>query len=63
MEVSPMKLLKQKVKDNLTGYEGIVTGFAMYATQSAKILVEAVDSTGRPIEWWVDAERIELIKE
>lgn len=49
--------LHNKVKDELTGYSGTVTAVAVYATGETRLLVENVDSTGRPIEWWIDATR------
>ena len=49
--------LNNKVKDELTGYNGTVTAVAVYNTGEVRLLVETVDSTGRPIGWWFDAKR------
>lgn len=44
--------LNDKVKDKVTDYTGTITGETRY-------LVENVDSTGRPIEFWYDESRLE----
>lgn len=49
------------VKDDVTGYSGKVTAVAVYATGETRLLVENIDSTGRPVEWWLDATRCEAI--
>lgn len=50
----------QKVCDIVTRYRGKVTGFVFYFDKRpAQYLVESVDSTGRPIEEWVDESRLE----
>ncbi len=46
-----------KVKDEVTGFVGKVTAVAVYATGETRLLVENIDTTGRPIEWWFDAKR------
>ena len=53
--------LNEKVKDRITGFEGVITGIAMYVSRETLYQVENVDSTGRPIEWWFPADRIERI--
>ena len=50
--------LNVEVKDELTGYSGKVTAVAVYATGETRLLVEKIDSTGRPVEWWFDAKRV-----
>ena len=58
-----MNLLGKKVKSSITNLIGTVTCVAYYLTSNTKVLVECIDTTGRPIEWWADLERIEVIKE
>ena len=50
--------LNTKVKDMTTGYSGIVTARAEYITGETRYLVENVDSTGRPSEYWYDETRL-----
>lgn len=53
--------LGKKVKDRINGYEGIVTAITSYLNNSPnRAMVEATDTTGRPIEWWIDVDRLEL---
>ncbi|MGN0180388.1 MAG: hypothetical protein ACI4DY_13275 [Monoglobaceae bacterium] len=56
------KWLNKYVQDTITGYTGIVTAYAVYANDVARLLVEALDTTGRPIECWVEVERAEIIQ-
>jgi len=51
--------LNDRVKDKVTGYGGRVTAKSEYITGETRYLVENVDSTGRPIEWWYDESRLE----
>ena len=54
---------RTKVKDVVTGYTGEVTAISYYFERKPRIfLVEGIDNTGRPIEWWVEEYRIELIE-
>lgn len=47
------------VMDKVTGYEGKVTAVcSYYGERPQSYLVESVDSTGRPIEQWVDEQRL-----
>lgn len=50
--------LGAKVKDKETGYIGVVTGKAEYLYRETQILVENIDNTGRPIEWWTEEGRL-----
>lgn len=53
-----------KVKDMATGYIGRVTAKCDYYNEKpSQYLVENIDTTGRPIEQWVDSTRLKLIKE
>lgn len=60
IRIAPKFRYGQKVMDKLTNFMGKVTGFAYYyGKQNCSYLVEAIDGTGRPIEHWVDEERLE----
>ena len=54
--------LGSKVKDLITGYEGTVTAKTEYLHRESMYLVESVDTTGRPIEWWVDKNRLKVVE-
>ena len=49
--------LGKKVKDTVTGFEGEVTAYVMYKTGADRVMVEGVNSTGRPVERWSDVIR------
>lgn len=53
--------LGMRVKDTKTLFTGLVTARAEYLYGQPRILVENIDSTGRPVEWWYDEERLEEI--
>lgn len=55
--------LGAKVKDRETGYEGVVTGRGEYLYHKPQVLVENMDSTGRPTEYWYPEERVYEITE
>ena len=55
--------LGTRVRDKETKFEGIVTARAEYLYDRPKVLIENIDSTGRPIEWWYDETRVEEIAE
>lgn len=48
------------MKDLITGHEGTVTAKTEYLYRESMYLVESVDTTGRPIEWWVDKNRLKV---
>lgn len=48
------------VTDTNTGYSGKITGRAEYDTGEILYLVENIDSTGNPIERWINEKRIEV---
>lgn len=50
--------LKETVVDNLTEYTGVITARAEFHDHPNRYLVESIDTTGRPIEWWVDENRL-----
>lgn len=52
------------VKDKITGYSGTVTGCCnYYGNKQSQYLIENIDSTGRPIEWWIDEDRLEAVQD
>ena len=50
--------LGETVKDINTGYHGRITARCEYITDKRNYLVENIDTTGRPIEHWVEEERL-----
>lgn len=58
-----MIALGTKVRDKETGFKGIVTARAEYLYDEPTLLVESIDDTGRPIEWWYKEKRIEILNE
>ncbi|MGN1399389.1 MAG: hypothetical protein ACI4WG_05280 [Erysipelotrichaceae bacterium] len=53
-----------KVIDSVTGYVGKVTAKCdYYCKKPRQYLVESIDSTGRPCEFWVESTRLRLFKE
>ena len=55
--------LGAKVRDKVTKFEGCVTARAEYLYDKPRVLVEGIDSTGRPIEWWYDESRVTEVQE
>lgn len=55
--------LGAKAREKETGFNGVVTARAEYLYDRPRVLVESIDSTGRPIEWWYDESRLEVIEE
>lgn len=55
--------LGNTVKDEITGFTGKVTARAEYLYDETKVLVENIDTTGRPVDWWFTENRVEVIKE
>mgnify|MGYP003290568314 CR=1 FL=1 len=50
------------VRDTVTGYVGKVTAKCDYfGKRPLQYLVEGCDGTGRPIEWWIDFNRLEVV--
>ena len=58
-----MEWLNKKVRYIFTGFEGVVTGVAIYANGNQSVLIETVDRSGRPVECWADTKSIEEVKE
>lgn len=48
-------------KDTVTGYSGRVTGVAVYSTGSDRVLIESIDTTNRPVDYWFDIDRVVLL--
>lgn len=59
--MEPNKLIGKHAKDTVTGFSGEITGYWISKTGSDRVLLEGIDTTGRPIDFWADLERIELI--
>lgn len=55
--------LGKKYTDTLLGNSGIATAGIIYLTGCDQLQLRWNDSTGRPVEEWVDVVRIELYKE
>lgn len=55
------ELIGRQAKNIVTGFSGEITGYWIGKTGSDRVLLEAVNTTGSPVEFWVDLERIELI--
>lgn len=50
--------LGEKVVDNITGLKGTITSILLSITGSVRYMIETSDSTGRPLEWWLDEDRL-----
>lgn len=55
-------ILGDKYKDALLGVEGIAKAGIAYLTGCDQILLIFNDSTGRPVDHWVDVTGIEKVK-
>lgn len=50
------------VVDIITGYKGVVTAKCdYYGKRPVQYLIESIDKTERPCEWWVDSGRLQLV--
>lgn len=56
-----MDWLNKKVRYKITGFEGVVTGYAVYNTGNECVLIESLDNSGRPFEYWANIKFIEVI--
>ena len=52
--------LGQTVKDNVTGFVGKVTARCEYLSGQPRVMAVGIDSTGRPIEYWIDESCAEV---
>jgi hypothetical protein len=55
--------LGDRVKEQVTGWEGILVGRADYLTGCEQWLVEAMGEGGVPKAYWFDASRLEVLEE
>lgn len=53
--------LGRLVIDPETGFKGKVTARTKYLYGEPRVMVESVDSTGRPIEWWFEESRVNVL--
>lgn len=53
--------LGKQAKDRDTGFSGTCTAYVVYTSGFDRALLEGMDDTGRPIEFWVDVSRIEWL--
>lgn len=44
-------------RDTVTGFTGTVTAVYLPFTGSTRLILEGLDSTGRPVEHWYDVQR------
>ena len=54
--------LNKQVKYTITGFVGVVTAYAVYQNGRKMLLLEGIDTTGRPIEWWIDLQNAEIVE-
>lgn len=52
--------LGTKVVDSVTGFIGTLTARITYQHRSPQVLVEGLDSLGRPSDLWTDEQRLKL---
>lgn len=53
--------LGEKVKDNIIPFEGTIISRAEFISTTNKYCVYSIDTTGRPIEWTIEEDRLEKI--
>lgn len=51
----------KKAKDTTTGFTGEITAYVMYKSGNDRAMLEGMDNTGRPVEWWFDINRLEIL--
>ena len=56
------KWINKEVRYKTTGFSGVCTAVCFYSTGKVALLLEANDTTGRPIEHWVNTEFAEIIE-
>ena len=59
--MEPKELIGKRAEDEINGFSGEITGYWISKTGSDRVLLEGLDNTGRPVEFWADLERINLI--
>ena len=50
--------LGDKAVDNITGLKGAITSILFSITGCTRYMLETSDSTGRPLEWCLDEDRL-----
>lgn len=53
--------LGDKVREIVSGYEGVVTGFCEYLWGCEQVLVARPDKDGKPESDWYDVGRVEVL--
>lgn len=53
--------LKDYVEETITGFTGRITAIAFYLDREPMYLIENIDTTNRPIEYWYGESRLEEI--
>ena len=53
--------LKDYVEETITGFTGRITAIAFYVDREPMYLIENIDTTNRPIDYWYGESRIELL--
>lgn len=56
-------MIGRMAMDTVTGYKGEITAHTTFKTGVDRVMIESMDNTGRPIEWWFDVDRLELLDE
>lgn len=51
--------LKETVREIYTGYIGTITSVAFYVDREPMYLIENIDTTKRPVEFWYGESRLE----
>ena len=59
--MEPKELIGKRAEDAINGFSGEITGYWISKTGSDRVLLEGLDNPGRPVEFWADLERINLI--
>lgn len=61
--MEPKELIGKRAQDMVTSFSGEITGYWISKTGSDRVLLENVDNSGRPVEFWADLERVEILGE
>lgn len=56
-------LMGKRVIDEVTGFVGTVTAYAVYHFDETQILVEGMDNSDNPVSEWYSAKRFSLIND
>lgn len=55
----PPFVLGDTVRDKVTGFVGKAGAFCSYLHGKTRWMLEGMDASGRPVEWWYDWDRLE----